>query len=74
MLHVVVTVFHLPDFQNFDDVQQVGQEERVAVPPLQVDNQRRCRCGDEQSVGRRLVGAVHTGQESGPDHLQGRGA
>lgn len=55
-------------------MQREGQEERAAIPALQADIGRRGRGGDEQSVGRRLVGAVHVGQEPGPDHLQGRSA
>lgn len=61
-------------FQDFDHVQREGQEKRAAVPALQAHIGRRGRGGDEQSVGRRLVGAVYVGQEPGPDHLQGRSA
>lgn len=61
-------------FQDFDSVQQKRQEERAAVPPLQVDHRRRCQSSDKQSVGRRLVGVVHAGQEPWSDHLQGSGA
>lgn len=60
--------------QNVDNVQRESEEEPIAVLSLQDDNGRRRQSGHEQSVGGRLVGAVHVGQESGPVDLQRRGA
>lgn len=69
-----VSNLSLLGFQDFDHVQCESQEECAAISALQADIGRRGRGGDEQSVGRRLVGTVHVGQEPGPYHLQGRSA